>query len=107
MAETLAKQLLRDLHLAEEAMLEACLRRLEQPAVMSRGLVPAEVVSLLHAARVLGNKAAHGVLKIEVGGGDVALILGLLLAPWSGTSASSLSGSHAPIRCSRPRRPQA
>ena len=78
-AETLAKQLLLDLKLDTEAMLDACLRKLEEPTVMSRGLVPLEMISLLHAARVLGNKATHNVLRIRVSGADVGLILGCVL----------------------------
>jgi hypothetical protein len=78
-AESITKQVLRDLNLEEGAMLEVCLRKLEEPAVMSRGLVPAEVITFLHAVRVVGNKAAHDVLKIKVGEADVALVLGLVL----------------------------
>ena len=74
-AESLAKQVLERLGLKPAAMLDACLRLLEQPDVMSRGLVPAEVISLLHMVRVLGNKAAHDALRIEATADDVDLVV--------------------------------
>src|SRR5215470_4128184 len=51
--ESLTKQILERLDLTPAPMLDACLRALERPEVMSRGLVPAEVISLLHTVRVL------------------------------------------------------
>jgi hypothetical protein len=78
-AESLVKQLMLDLKLKQEAMLDACLRKLEEPAVMNQGLVPAEIISPLHTIRVLGNKGAHGALKIKARVGHVDSMLGLML----------------------------
>jgi hypothetical protein len=74
-AESLAKQVLERLGLKLATMLDGCLRLLEQPDVLSRGLVPAEVISLLHMVRVLGNKAAHDALRIEATATDVDLVV--------------------------------
>ena len=78
-AERLVKRLFEDLNLKPPAMLDGCLRELEKPEVMSRGLVPLEILSLLHTVRVLGNKAAHDALKIEATTNDVHLIVLALL----------------------------
>jgi hypothetical protein len=74
-AERLVKQILERMAIEVPPMLDLCLRKLEEPKVMSRGLVPHEVISLLHAIRVLGNKAAHDVLKIELTSDDVHLVV--------------------------------
>jgi len=78
-AESLLKRVLRDINLKPPAMLEACLRELEKPEVMSRGLVPSEILSLLHMVRVLGNKASHGSMRISLAAADVQLVLQSLL----------------------------
>jgi hypothetical protein len=74
-AEALAKRVLAGIGLKPAATLDACLKELEEPRVMSRGLVPAEVITLLHMVRVLGNKATHDALRIEVTASDAALVL--------------------------------
>jgi WD40 repeat protein len=78
--EKMAKQVLGDLSIRDiPPMLDGCLKKLEEPAVMSRGLVPLEIISLWHVVRVLGNKATHDVLKIAVTPADVELALRPLL----------------------------
>jgi hypothetical protein len=74
-AERLVKQVLEKMSIKAPAMLDGCLRELEKDTVMSRGLVPLEVVSLLHAIRVLGNKATHDALKIDLTADAVHLVL--------------------------------
>lgn len=74
-AETLTKRILENIGLKPPAMLDACIRALEKPEVMSRGLVPAEIITLLHMVRVMGNKATHDVMKIEATAADVELVL--------------------------------
>lgn len=74
-AETLTKRVLQDIGLKPPSMLDGCLKELEKPQIMSRGLVPAEVITLLHMVRVLGNKAAHDVMRIAAGATDVDLVL--------------------------------
>jgi hypothetical protein len=73
--ENLAKRVLQEIGLKPPAMLDGCLREFEKPEVMSRGLVPAEVVTILHVIRVLGNKAVHDSLRIEMTAADVHLVL--------------------------------
>ena len=79
MAETIAKRVLTDIGLKPPPMLDACLRDLEAPRVMSRGLVPAEASTLLHTVRVLGNKASHDAMRIEATPADVDLVLRAVL----------------------------
>lgn len=74
-AESLTRQILEHMGLKAAAMLDACLRMLKDPAVMSRGLVPSEVLSLLHMVRVLGNKASHDLMKVEPSPTVVDLVL--------------------------------
>src|SRR5689334_20647120 len=64
--ETLAKQVLVAIGIKPPEMLEACLRELEKPEVMSRGLVPGEIITMLHKVRMIGNKATHDALRIKV-----------------------------------------
>jgi hypothetical protein len=77
--ETLAKQSLTALGIKPPLMLDACLRELEKPKVMSRGLVPGEIISMLHKVRTFGNRALHDSLRISVTAEDVASVLGDLL----------------------------
>lgn len=83
-AERLVKRVLEDITISPPALFDACLRELEKAEVMSRGLVPAEIISLLHMVRVLGNKAAHDGLRIVATVNDVHLVLHALLrvAEW-------------------------
>jgi hypothetical protein len=74
-AESLTKQIIQDIGRKPAAMLDACLQELEKPEVMSRGLVPAEIISMLHMVRVLGNKATHDAIRIEVTIADVDLVM--------------------------------
>src|SRR5207244_1788890 len=78
-AEALVKRILEDMSIKPPAMLDACLRELEKPDVMSRGLVPMEVLSFLHMVRVMGNKAIHGSMRILASANDVLLVLQSLL----------------------------
>jgi hypothetical protein len=78
-AETLVKQMLAEMQIKPTAMLDACLRELERPEVLSRGLVPPEIISILHLVRVMGNKASHASLRIQVSETDVLLVLRPLL----------------------------
>jgi len=55
--------------------LDANIRLLETDTVLSRGLVPQEIITLLHMIRVLGNKAAHDVLRIRPTAADVDLVM--------------------------------
>jgi formylglycine-generating enzyme required for sulfatase activity len=77
--EMLAKQMLAAIGIKPPPMLDACLRKLEEPKVMSRGLVPAEIITMLHKIRTLGNKATHDDLRIKVTTDDVASVLGDVL----------------------------
>src|SRR5262245_10377090 len=83
-AERLVKLVLAAMTIKAPAALEGCLKELEKPDVMSRGLVPAEVITLLHTIRVLGNKAAHDAMKIEARADDVHLVAQALVrvAEW-------------------------
>ena len=74
-AESIVKKTLLDMGRNPPDMLEPCLRDLEKSEVMSRGLVPAEIITLLHMIRVLGNKATHDAMKIVAGPSDVDLVL--------------------------------
>ncbi len=76
LVEDIARALLLDLGLATRGRLLDYLDRLREPAVASRNLVPMEVVSLLDLVRVMGNKAAHGALKVDASAHDVALVVG-------------------------------
>lgn len=59
----------------ERNTLDANIRVLESDAVLSRGLVPGEIITLLHMIRVIGNKAAHDRMNIAAGPADVDLVL--------------------------------
>jgi hypothetical protein len=59
----------------ERNTLDANIRVLESDAVLSRGLVPGEIITLLHMIRVIGNKAAHDRMNISAGSADVDLVL--------------------------------
>ena len=78
-AEGLAKRIQKDIGNKPGAMLHVCLEDLESQEVMSRGLVPAEVLSCLRLAHVLGNKGTHDAMKIEPAAGTVASTLGAVL----------------------------
>jgi hypothetical protein len=78
-AESLAKRILENIGIRPPAMLDACLRELEKPEVMSRVLVPSEIITLLHMVRVMGNKAIHDSMRIQLTTGDVYLVLQSLL----------------------------
>jgi hypothetical protein len=78
-AESLVKRILENIGIKPPAMLDACLRELEKPEVMSRGLVPSEIITLLHMVRVMGNKATHDVMRIRSTESDVYLVLQSLL----------------------------
>ncbi len=58
-----------------KSLFDERIRYLESQPVLSRGLVPQEILTLLHMVRVIGNKAAHDVLKIKPGASDVDLVL--------------------------------
>lgn len=75
----MAKRLLEAIGIKPPAMLDACLRELEEPEVMSRGLVPSEIITILHMVRVMGNKATHGSMRIEATKADVYLVLQAVL----------------------------
>jgi hypothetical protein len=77
--ETLAEQTLAAIGIKPPSMLDACLRELERQEVMSRGLVPAEIITMLHKVRTIGNKATHDALKIAVTADDVTSVLGDVL----------------------------
>jgi hypothetical protein len=79
LAESLAKRMAEGIGLRPPAMLDGCLHELERPEVMSRGLVPSEIITILHMVRVLGNKAAHDSMRIDPTGADVSLVLQSLL----------------------------
>jgi len=78
-AESLTKMVLEKLHRKPPGTLDACLAELETPQTMSLGLVPGEIISLLHMIRVMGNKATHDVLRIQPTSADVDLVLRSLL----------------------------
>ena len=78
-AESLTKQVLKDLGSIPPSMLDACLKELEKPEMMSRGVVPSEIITMLQMVRVLGNKAIHNAMRIELTTADVDLILRSLL----------------------------
>jgi hypothetical protein len=71
----LSTRILEDVQEKPRGTLEANLRVLESDAVLSRGLVPNEIITLLHMVRVIGNKAAHDSLKITPTVADVDLVL--------------------------------
>jgi hypothetical protein len=71
----LSTRILEDVQEKPKGTLEANLRVLESDAVLSRGLVPNEIITLLHMVRVIGNKAAHDSLKIHATVADVDLVL--------------------------------
>jgi hypothetical protein len=77
--EVLAKQILTAIDIKPPRMLDACLRELEKPQMMSRGLVPGEIITMLHKVRTIGNKALHDDLRIEVSLDDVTSVLGDVL----------------------------
>ena len=58
-----------------KSLFDERIKYLESQPVLSRGLVPQEILTLLHMVRVIGNKAAHDVLKIRPGASDVDLVL--------------------------------
>jgi hypothetical protein len=58
---------------------DACLRELDRPELMSRGLVPAEITTRLHFVSTLGNKASHDALRTEVRPGDAHEVLNAVL----------------------------
>ncbi len=74
-AESLTKQILQGIGRKPAPMLDACLKELETPEVMSKGLVPAEIISMLHMVRVIGNKATHDAFRIEITQADVDLVM--------------------------------
>jgi hypothetical protein len=78
-AESLTKRILDNMGIKPQAMLDGCLKELEKPDVMSRGHVPAEIITILHMVRVLGNKATHDALRIVPTSSDVYLVLRSLL----------------------------
>jgi hypothetical protein len=78
-AESLAKQVLAAIGAKPSATLDSCLRELEKPETMSRALVPAEIITMLHKVRVIGNKALHDDLRIAVTTDDVTSALGDVL----------------------------
>lgn len=82
--ERLAKQTLSAAGIKPPSMLDACLREMEKPEVMSRGLIPAEIISMLHKVRTIGNKALHDDLRIAVSVDDVTSVMFdlLLLIRW-------------------------
>lgn len=75
----LAEQCLTAIGIKPSGMFDACLAQLEEPGVMSRGLVPAEIITMLHKVRTIGNKAVHDKLRIEVTVDDVVSVLGDVL----------------------------
>ncbi len=74
-AETLVRQVLEKLHIKPATNFDNALQRLEEPRTMSRGLVPREIISMLHMLRVMGNKATHDVMHISTGTADACLVL--------------------------------
>ena len=78
-AESVTKKLLKCMNCKVSTIFEACLKELEKHEVRSRGLVPAEIISMLHMIRVMGNKASHGASGIELTSNDVAIVLSSLL----------------------------
>jgi tetratricopeptide (TPR) repeat protein len=78
-AEQLAKRVLQDIGIKPPSMLEACLKELEGEKVMSRGLVHAQIITLLHSLRVWGNKAYHDDMQVPPTREDVNLFLGSAL----------------------------
>jgi hypothetical protein len=78
-AECLAKRLVEALGIPPPPMLDACLKTLEKPEVMSRGLVPSEIITILHMVRVMGNKATHDAMRIAANEEDVYLVLQSIL----------------------------
>jgi hypothetical protein len=77
--ENLAKRLLEGIGIKQPAMLDACLKELERPEVMSRNLVPSEIITILHMVRVMGNKATHDSMRVEPAKADVFLVLQSIL----------------------------
>jgi WD40 repeat protein/class 3 adenylate cyclase len=78
-AESLTKQIVTAIGVKPPAVLDACLKELERPETMSRGLVPGEIVTILHKVRTIGNKALHDDLRIRVTAEDVTNVLGDVL----------------------------
>jgi hypothetical protein len=73
--EGVCKQTLQAMGTKPPAMLLGCLQELEKPEQMSRGLVPAQIISTMHSVRVWGNKAAHKDESLGLTEDDVALVV--------------------------------
>jgi hypothetical protein len=79
LAEKLTQQILKDIGEKPSEKFDSCINYLEQQKVMSRGLVPNEIISSLHTLRIWGNKANHGGMRIKTTLSTVDLILSIVL----------------------------
>jgi len=77
--EKLTKRVLTDIGKKPPDMLDPCIRMLEKPEVMSRGLVSQQIISLLHTARIWGNKATHGDMRVKPTLDTVVWLLGIVI----------------------------
>jgi hypothetical protein len=83
-AEGLAKGMLRGMGIKPPDMLNACIRKLEEPDAISRGFVQKVIIATLDKVMAFGNKAVHGDLPIVVTTDHVYSVAGdvLLVAQW-------------------------
>jgi hypothetical protein len=103
--EGVCKQTLQAMGAKPPAMLLGCLQELERPEQMSRGLVPAQIITTMHSVRVWGNKAAHKDEGLALTEDDVALVVRSALRVVEWYSAEFERGPKiAPLYGSRRRR---